>query len=88
MANRFSYLLAGLGAGAAVMLLYAPKSGKETRRQISKKAGRAKRFVTRTSADVMDSAAEMYDRGRATLNRAGDAVESAVSVGQKALSRL
>jgi len=39
------FFLAGLGAGAAVALIFAPKSGEQTREYIADGADRAKEYL-------------------------------------------
>ena len=41
--GKLGWFVAGAVLGGAVALLYAPKSGKETRQFINKKTGEAKR---------------------------------------------
>ena len=52
-AGGFGWFLAGLGIGALVGVLYAPKSGKETREDL--KAG---------ALDARDRANELYEQGK------------------------
>jgi gas vesicle protein len=52
-AGGFGWFLAGLGIGALVGVLYAPKSGKETRDDL--KAG---------ALDAKDRANDLYEQGR------------------------
>ena len=42
--KRISYFCLGLGIGVAVGILFAPKSGEETRQLLRSKATRAKTF--------------------------------------------
>ena len=43
--SKVSYFLVGLGVGALVGVLFAPKSGEETRRFLSDKADEGKDFA-------------------------------------------
>jgi gas vesicle protein len=52
-AGGFGWFLAGLGIGALVGVLYAPKSGKETREDL--RAG---------ALEAQDRANEMYEQGK------------------------
>ena len=76
--GKLTWFLMGAALGAACALLYAPKSGKETRDMITQKAQDASNAVTDTSRDlygrgkdvldkgkqVVDDAAALFDRGR------------------------
>jgi gas vesicle protein len=71
------YFLMGMGAGAALTMLYAPRSGAETRDLLSKKARAgadyAKRsasqsgdYLMRQAEDLKKTAAETVERGKAS----------------------
>ncbi len=53
-AERVGWLLAGVAAGAAIALLYAPGSGKETRKLIRRKAEDARDAVVEAGGQVRD----------------------------------
>jgi gas vesicle protein len=73
--GRLSWFLAGAIVGAAVALLYAPKSGKETRRYISKKSDEGKDALNDASKDVMDKGREFYDKGKQIADDAAELFE-------------
>lgn len=52
--ERIGWLLIGAAVGAGVALLYAPVSGKETRKLIRRKAGDARDSVAEASGQVRD----------------------------------
>lgn len=64
-------LLAGAIIGGAVALLYAPSSGKDTRRFIKKKAEEAVDIVKEEAGDVVgtikDAASEASRKGQAAV---------------------
>ena len=62
--SRLAWFLTGVVIGATVAVLYAPKSGKDTRQFISEKTQQGKDAVTETSKDVVEASKEMFDRGR------------------------
>ncbi|HEV2178198.1 MAG TPA: YtxH domain-containing protein [Terriglobia bacterium] len=43
--SKLAIFLAGLGAGAAIALLFAPRSGEETRELLSKRAERGRNYL-------------------------------------------
>ena len=71
--NRFitnmSYLVAGIGFGAAAGILFAPKSGKQTRRLIANKAGDTRDYITERGREVRRQANEAMDKGRDYVTR-------------------
>ena len=62
--NKFTYLLAGLGLGALVGVILAPKSGAETRGLIANKAGEGKDFLVRQGEKIRDTANEVLKKGK------------------------
>jgi gas vesicle protein len=62
---RFTWFLLGIGVGSVVALLYAPSSGRETRRLITKRAEEAGDFITE----------EIIDRGKEFVEDATKLVE-------------
>jgi gas vesicle protein len=61
-----TFLLIGLGAGALLGLLFAPKSGKQLRRTLRRKYEDARDVIE----DLGDQATEVIDRGAEWANTA------------------
>ena len=71
--NVLLAFLVGAVAGAAVALLYAPATGRETREFLGEKAREGR-----------DRAAEAAARGREAVNRSRDTVATAIERGREA----
>ncbi len=82
--NKFSYFFLGLGLGVAVGLLFAPKSGTETRELIRSKADEGKEYLKRRSADIRESATDAIEKGRSAMSRQRDNLSAAVEAGKQA----
>ena len=82
--NKFSYLFLGLGLGVAAGLLFAPKSGPETRELLRSKADEGKEYLKRRSFEVRDQATEAIERGKSTVTRQRDNLAAAVEAGKQA----
>jgi len=82
--NKFSYFFLGLGLGVAVGLLFAPKSGQETRQLIASKAGEGKDYLKRQSGTLRETANDALERGRSALARQRDQLNQAVEAGKQA----
>ena len=82
--NKFSYFFLGLGLGVAVGLLFAPKSGAETRDLLLSKADEGKEYLKRRTSDLRESAEEVIDKGRSAISRQRDNLSSAVEAGKQA----
>jgi gas vesicle protein len=71
-ASGLGWFLAGLGIGALVGVLYAPKSGRETREDIANSA-----------ADAQRRAAELMEQGRQRANEYADQGRQLVEQGRQ-----
>jgi len=68
--GKFAWFLVGAALGAACAILYAPKSGRETRQMITQKAQEASEAVSGTSRDLYERGKEVYDRGKQVVDDA------------------
>ena len=82
--NKLSYFCLGLGLGVAVGILFAPKSGAETRQLLRSKAEEGADYVKRRSGEFRDSASDALDRGKQAVNRHRDNLSAAVEAGKQA----
>jgi len=82
--NKLSYFFLGLGLGVAAGILFAPKSGPETRGLIKSKAEEGTDYIKKRSADLKDSAGDLVERGKSLLNRQKDQLNQAVEAGKQA----
>jgi gas vesicle protein len=82
--NKFSYFFLGLGLGVAVGLLFAPKSGAETRELLLTKADEGKEYLKRRTSDLRESAEEAIEKGKTAVSRQRDNLSSAVEAGKQA----
>jgi len=82
--NKFSYFFLGLGLGVAAGLLFAPKSGPETRDLLRSKADEGKEYLKRRSSEVRDQASDVLERGKSNVSRQRDNLVAAVEAGKQA----
>jgi len=82
--NKFPYFFLGLGLGVAVGLLFAPKSGSETRELLLNKADEGKEYLKRQGEQLRTSAGDAIERGRSALARQRDQLSAAVEAGRQA----
>src|SRR5579884_2715884 len=73
--NGFSWFLAGLGLGALLGVLYAPKSGRETREDLVNSAREGGEYIRQRSREAADQvnayverSKEYFEKGRAQWN--------------------
>lgn len=82
--NKLSYFFLGMGLGVAVGLLFAPKSGPETRDLLLSKADDGREYLKRRKEDLKDSANDLLDKGRTVISKQKDQFSSAVEAGKQA----
>jgi gas vesicle protein len=82
-----SYFLVGLGVGALVGVLFAPKSGEETRDYLSKRADEGKDYAQRKARELRERADELIERSKDVASRKKDSLSAAVEAGREAYLR-
>ena len=82
--NGLSSFLMGLGVGVAIGMLFAPKSGSETRDFIKSKAGEGTDFLKQRSSDLKQSASDWVDKGKDALRSQKDTLSDAMEAGKQA----
>ena len=70
--NTVVWFLAGAALGAAIALLYAPQSGRETRKFVRKKTEQSGEAVADAGKEILDRGREYYDKGRKLAGEAGE----------------
>jgi gas vesicle protein len=82
--SGFLWFLAGLGIGAAVGILYAPKAGEETRQRLREVAEEGRDSVRERARQAREQAGNWADKGRDYLNQQKDQIRSAYEAGRQA----
>jgi gas vesicle protein len=75
LSGNVAWFLTGALIGAAVAMLYAPKSGKDTRQFLSDKVQASKDAVADTSSTIVEASKDMFERGRQLVDDAADLFE-------------
>jgi gas vesicle protein len=75
LTGKLAWFLTGAAIGATLALLYAPKSGKDTRKLISRTSRAGREAVTETSKEIVDAGRDLFDRGRELVEDAADLFE-------------
>lgn len=85
--NSFMWFLAGLGFGALLGVLYAPRSGRETREAILTSAQEGKDYIKKQGREAREAVGDWVERGKDAFNRQKDHISSAIEEGRKAFNR-
>jgi len=73
--ERLVWFLTGAALGAAVAWLYAPQSGKDTRRYLNKKAKHGREALGDVSRDAIEKGRDLFEKGRKMADDAADLFE-------------
>jgi gas vesicle protein len=82
--SKLSYFFLGLGLGVAAGVLFAPKSGAETRDFLMSKANEGADLARRRAEEARDAANDAINRGKANVQRHKDNLSAAVEAGKQA----
>jgi gas vesicle protein len=82
--NGLSSFLMGLGVGVAIGMLFAPKSGQETRDLLKNKAGESGDYLKQRSTEFRETASGWMDKGRDALRTQKESISDAMEAGRQA----
>jgi gas vesicle protein len=85
--SKVSFFLVGVGIGALLGVLFAPKSGEETRDYLGKRADDGREFAQKKARELRDRADELIERGKDVASRKRDSLSQAVEAGREAFLR-
>ena len=85
--SKISFFLVGLGIGALVGILFAPKSGEETREYLAQKADEGREYAQRKARELRERADDIIERGKGVATRQKESITAAVDAGREAYQR-
>jgi gas vesicle protein len=83
-ASKVAFFLAGMGLGAVVALLFAPRSGKETREYISHKADEGRDYVTTRGRELRSQAEQAVEKAKDVVAKQKEQLSAALEAGKQA----
>jgi gas vesicle protein len=83
--NNISWLLAGLGLGSVVAILFAPKSGRDTRKAIVTAADDGREYLASLGRDARQQVSDRVDSGKKIVVGTKRQVNAAVDAGREAI---
>jgi gas vesicle protein len=81
------YFLVGLGVGSLIGILYAPKSGEETRNHLVQKAKEASEYAQKKGRELTESAENLMERGKESMTHKKERITTAIHAGREAYHR-
>ncbi len=85
--SKVSYFLVGLGVGALMGVLFAPKSGEDTREYLAKRADEGRDFAQRKARELRDRADDLIEKSKEVASRKRESISAAVEAGRDAFLR-
>ncbi len=85
--SKITFFLVGLGVGALVGILFAPKSGEETRDYLTQKAEEGREYAQRKARELRERAEDLVERGKQVAQKQKDSISAAVDAGREAYAR-
>src|ERR1700747_2806151 len=82
--NSFMWFVAGLGLGALAGVLYAPRSGSETREVLRARAEEGRDYVRGRAREAREQAAQWAGRGRDVVSQQKEQFRAAYEAGRQA----
>lgn len=78
------FFLAGMAIGAILAVLFAPKSGDETREYIAEKAGEGRAYVSAKGKELRKQAEELVERSKDLVAKQKEVLSAALEAGREA----
>ena len=82
--NKVSFFLVGMGIGALLGILFAPKSGEETRDGLIRRADESRDYAQRKARELRERADDLVERGRDVVETGRDSINDAIEAGKGA----
>ncbi len=82
--NSFLWFLAGLGFGALMGVLYAPRSGRETRDALKNTAQEGGEYLKTRGREAKDTVSQWVDRGKDVVSQKKEQLSSAIDATRQA----
>jgi gas vesicle protein len=85
--SKLSFFLVGLGIGSLVGILFAPRSGEETREYLSSRADEGREYAQKKARELRERAEDLLERSKEIMGRQKDAISNAVEAGKETYKR-
>jgi gas vesicle protein len=82
--NSFLWFVAGLGFGALMGVLYAPRSGRDTRDALLNTAQEGSEYLKNRGKEARETVSQWVDRGKDVVSQKKEQISSAIDATRQA----
>lgn len=82
--STVGYLLAGLAIGSLIGILFAPKSGEDTREHLWKKVNQGHKHARRKARELRERTEDFFERGKEAVNETKEQISANLDEATKA----
>ncbi|GAC1643763.1 MAG: hypothetical protein NVS9B15_00420 [Acidobacteriaceae bacterium] len=82
--NSIGWFIAGLGLGALVGVMFAPKAGSETREYVAGRANEGADYLKNSTQQAKEAWGGVVDKSKEYVDRGKQQVQSAFDAGRRA----
>ncbi|HEY2233606.1 MAG TPA: YtxH domain-containing protein [Candidatus Angelobacter sp.] len=82
--NSLLWFLAGLGFGALMGVLYAPRSGRETRDSLKNTAQEGGEYIKTRGREAKETVSQWVDRGKDVVGQQKEKISAAIDASRQA----
>jgi gas vesicle protein len=86
--SKFGCFLFGLGIGAALAVLFASKSGKDTRAYLTQKGKEGKEYAQHRAEELRARAENVVERGKEIAAQQQERISGAIDAGRETYRRV
>lgn len=87
MVSKVNYFLVGLGIGSVMGILFAPKSGEETREYLAQKARERNQYVQEKAREMREGAEGIVQRSKEVVTQKQEQIATAIDAGREAYQK-
>ncbi len=81
--SKVRYFLVGLGVGSLIGILFAPKSGEETREYLSQKVNEGNEYAQKKVRELRVRAEDLVERGKEVVSQEKGKIAAAIHEGRE-----
>jgi gas vesicle protein len=85
--SKISFFLVGLGIGSLIGIIFAPKSGDQTRDYLAARADEGRDYAQKKARELRERAEDLIERSKDVMSRQKEAISSAVDAGKETYKR-